>query len=553
MSKNLSTEQATARNAESFSKQLSILNQAAVGVILVRTREPFRAIETIHTFASSERLSYKVWTISRGWADYKSDPEVEPTTDNVVDPLAALRKIGSDNQLKAVYVMMYPHKPLSQNIGMIQTIKEYCRLFPETKKRLILVTPQTWEIPQELEDDLSILDFDAPSYAELDMTLDDIIQGMKVERRPQFSATDKDRILAAGAGMVAHEFENAVSRAMVTLRDQLPNVSVDEFVAIVMNVKTEIVRRSEVLEIMEPADIANIGGLDNLKAWIGKRARCFSQEAKDYGIEAPKGIALIGPPGTGKSASAKAISSVLGIPGIRFDVSRVFAGLVGQSEARVRAALKLVDAMAPCVLMIDEADKAFAGQANGSGGGDSGVGMRVLGTILTWMQETKSPVFLVVTANRVTGLPSEFLRKGRLDEVFSVSVPNEDERLAIAKIHLRIRGHDPEAVGGLEEVVIASAGYVPAEIEAAVKDGLIEAYTENRPITGTVIAEELRKTTPLSIAHKEQFDDMRLWAESNARPASLAPGQVVERPRVRERTAPGLASKAGPRMVSLDG
>lgn len=535
MSKNLSTVQSTTRNAESFRQRLTVLHQAAIGVILCRTREPFRAIESMRDFAFGERVDFKVWTISRGWATYsRANPTAEPVADNIVEPVAALKKIVADDT-PAVHVMMYPHKPLSQNIAMLQIVKEYCRLFSESRRRLILVTTPSWDLPPELEDDVVILDFDAPSYAELGTSYEALVGGIAEAKRPAFNAEQIDRILAAGAGMTQHEFENAVSRALVTLRAHLPAVKIEQFVDIVAKVKTEVVKRSEVLEMMEPDTIENIGGLENLKAWIRKRAHCFSQDARDYGVEPPKGIALIGPPGTGKSASAKAIASVLGLPLIKFDVSRVFNSLVGQSESRVRGALKMVDGMAPCVLMIDEADKAFAGQANGSGGGDSGVGMRVLGAILTWMQETRSPVFMVVTANRTTGLPSEFLRRGRLDEIFSVTVPHEDERMEILKIHLRKRAKDPETVACLQAAVDRSAGYVPAEIEAAVKDAIIEAYTSKQPLTGDLIAEQLQYMVPLSEAFSEQFEAMKQWAEQNARPASLPAGESRETVRIRSR------------------
>lgn len=562
MSRNLSTEQASARNANTYRRSLAILNQAAIGVVLCRTREPFRAIEALRDFAHGESSDFKVWTISRGWATYnRSNPAEEPTYDNAIEPLAALRAINGVGAQQGfgngVFVMMYVHKPLQQNLAMLQTMKEYCRLFPETKKRLVLITTPTWELPEELTDDVVILDFDVPSYAELGETYDKLMASVPQAKRPAFNEDQKDRILSAGAGMTNHEFENAVSRALVTLRAQLPRVEISDFADIVMRVKTEVVKRSEVLEIMETAPMENIGGLEGLKDWVNKRKHCFSQEARDYGVEPPKGIALIGPPGTGKSAASKAIGSVLGLPLIKFDVSRVFNSLVGQSESRVRQALKMVDAMAPCVLMIDEADKAFAGQAGGSGGGDSGVGMRVLGAILTWMQDTKSPVFMVVTANRTAGLPSEFLRRGRLDEIFSVTVPHEDERLEVLKIHLRKRGKNPDEVNDLAVAVQRCAGYVPAEIEAAVKDSIIEAFVQKRPLTGALIAEQFGNMVPLSEAFREQFDQMRLWAEQNARPASVPKGGTVAdaRPRSRARSggSPAMPTAVGPRSLGLDG
>ena len=279
----------------------------------------------------------------------------------------------------------------------------------------------------------------------------------------------------------------------------------------------------------------------------------FSQDARDFGVEPPKGIALIGPPGTGKTASGKAIASVLGIPMLKLDVGRIFQSLVGQSEQRVREATKLVDTMAPCVLLIDEADKAF----QVGSGGDSGVGQRVLGTLLTWMQETKSPVFMIVTANRTAGLPSEFLRRGRLDEIFNVTTPNETERLEIMKIHLRKRQQDPAKIEGLEEAVVNSAGYVSSEIESAVKDALIEAYTTKVPVTGKLIADQLSYMVPLSEAFREQFEEMAQWAENNARPASLKEGETVAKPVIRTRQrgsstpAPSVISN-GARATNLD-
>jgi SpoVK/Ycf46/Vps4 family AAA+-type ATPase len=219
-----------------------------------------------------------------------------------------------------------------------------------------------------------------------------------------------------------------------------------------------------------------------------------------------------------------------------------------KSESRVREALKLVDAMAPCVLMIDEADKAFAGQAGGGSSGDSGVGMRVLGAILTWMQETKSPVFVVVTANRVQNLPTEFLRRGRLDEIFSVSVPNEKSARKSSKSTCASDGKDPSAVPNLEALRQGSAGYVAAELEAAVKDAIIEAFVRKQPLTGELIAAQFENMVPISEAFKEDFEGMQVWATNNARPASRdASGSTAPRRRAR-RTA--IASKPGAKRAA---
>jgi len=274
----------------------------------------------------------------------------------------------------------------------------------------------------------------------------------------------------------------------------------------------------------------------------------FTDEAMEFGITPPRGITLVGPPGTGKSLVAKATAHMLGLPLIRFDVSRIFQSLVGSSEAKVRATLKLVDAMAPCVLFMDELDKVFGGTVSGLQG-DSGVGQRVLGSILTWLQEGDAPVFVVATANRVEYLPPEMMRRGRMDEVFSVQTPSEVERMEILRIHARKRGHDPDEIEDLDVAVAASNGYVGAELEAAVADALVAAFaSEDKTLTGQLIAQELSDLKPLSQAFPEQFQDMAEWAHNNARPANAG-----EPPRpVRQRTRTSEPSGSG-RAVNLDG
>lgn len=558
----MSTAQATKRNAASFRQQLMVLHSAAIGVVQVRTTEPFRAIEAIRDFAYAEEKNFRFWNIVDGWVTIsKSNPDAKPTTDSLSDPFQALMALTgkgggnafeTDNSKGGIYCMVNPHKPLAQNLKMIHLLKEYAKTFPlDSKYRLLLITPPSFSMPEELREDVVILDFDPPSYAELRDVLVAMIEGIRnPAKRPNLSATDLELIVNNGTGMTKQEFENAVSRALVSERARLPNVTAADIAGHVGNVKTEVVMRSEVLELMEPVPIDTIGGLDNLKDWAIKRSRTFSQTAREFGIEPPKGIALIGPPGTGKTLCGKAIASVLGIPMLKLDVGRIFQSLVGQSEQRVREATKLVDTMAPCVLLIDEADKAF----QVGSGGDSGVGQRVLGTLLTWMQETKSPVFLVVTANRTENLPAEFLRRGRLDEVFSVTIPNEDERREIIKIHLRKRKQEPDQIADLDAAVMSSQGYVSAELEAAVKDAVIEAYIADQAVTGQLIADQLAHMVPLSVAFKTQFDAMEEWARNNARPASREGGARAVEKRDRRRVPSTSANplSVGARATNLD-
>jgi SpoVK/Ycf46/Vps4 family AAA+-type ATPase len=556
----LTSAQATARNADDFRLQLKILSDAGVGVILCRTREPARAIASIRALAAvhQPKWNFRTWTVLNGWETHDlNNAGKKPETNGTKDPNQALQQVGGLNGDQpfpdhGFYVMYYPHhflKPGQPIPPIIQALKEYTDQFAESERRLILIAPLGTTLPTELEEDISILDFDPPSHAELRDSYARIMKSLD-KKAPIMGEADLDRLLAAGSGMSQMEFETALARATVVHKTKLPAVDPDLIISEVMKAKVEVVKRSEILEVMPTEDIANVGGLEELKEWLRKRSHCFGDDARAFGIEPPKGIALIGPPGTGKSLSAKATAKMLGLPLIKFDVSRVFAGLVGESEARVRAALKMLDAMAPCVAMLDEVDKAF--QRN-SGGGDSGVSQRVLGSILTHMQESSAPIFWVATANRVDNLPSEFLRRGRLDEVFSVSLPDFDERLEVLKIHLRIRGVDPDDVEELQRAAMASEGYVPAEIEAAVKDTLIDVFTaeqENVFVTGPRIAAQLANMKPLSQAFAQDFRNMQEWAENNARPASRAKAEALASARV---VAPPPRSRSGTtRRIAVD-
>ena len=269
---------------------------------------------------------------------------------------------------------------------------------------------------------------------------------------------------------------------------------------------------------MPSGNLSEVGGLQGLKQWIAQRKKCFTPEAKAFGIEAPKGMLLAGPPGCGKSVCAKAVSGELGLPLIMMNISSVFNSLVGESEARIRSALKTIKAMSPCVVFLDEIDK--AGLSSESQG-DSGVGKRVLGNILTFMQEEADGVFFIFTANRPWSLSSELFRKGRLDEIFSVTLPNASEREDIFKIHLAKRGKNPDDVEGLSKAVKASGDFVPAELEGAVKEAIIKAFEKDLPVSGDLIVDALTETKKLKDAYPEDFSQMETWATNHARPSSL--------------------------------
>jgi SpoVK/Ycf46/Vps4 family AAA+-type ATPase len=240
-----------------------------------------------------------------------------------------------------------------------------------------------------------------------------------------------------------------------------------------------------------------------------------------------KGILLVGPPGTGKSLSAKVIGMILGIPMLRWDVARTFASLVGETERRTGETLALADAMSPCGLWLDEVDKAFAG-VQGGGANDSGVGMKMFGQVITWMQERKKPVFLFATANDVRGLPSAFYRKGRFDEVFALDLPNMKEREAIFRIHLLKRKRNPEGLVDLPKLSAATRDFVGAEIEAVIERAMFRAFAQRRQLTEQDIINAIARTVPISKTASAEIDVMRTWSQKNATPASSP--EIAEEP-----------------------
>jgi len=283
--------------------------------------------------------------------------------------------------------------------------------------------------------------------------------------------------------------------------------------------KKSIIRKNGLLEYYEPEiSLDDVGGLDNLKDWLVKRKQAFSDRAAAFGLPVPRGVLLLGVQGCGKSLCAKAISTMWNLPLLRLDLGRIFASRIGGSESNIRRAITLAEEVAPCILWIDEIDKAFGGQ--GGDLSDGGASRRVMGTFLTWLGEKKSSVFVAATANNVSAMPPELLRKGRFDEIFFVDVPNERERQRILAIHLARVGRDP-ANFNLPSLALATDGFNGAEIEQAVISGLFNAFYDNgRELTDWDISLAAAETVPLSKTMREEVEALRRWCHSRARPAS---------------------------------
>lgn len=388
---------------------------------------------------------------------------------------------------------------------------------------LIIVAP-VLKLPTDLDKEITILDFPLPTETEILKILENMMETNKADGRIVFEVTEtgKEKLSKAALGLTLNEAENAFARAMVE-DGKLSDSDVDT----VLDEKRQTIKKSGILEFIN-VDVAleDVGGLQNLKRWLLKRNESWLDEAKSYGLPAPKGILITGVPGCGKSLTAKAIGAAWQLPLLRLDIGKIFAGLVGSSEQNMRTAIKTAEAIAPCILWIDEIEKGFAGS---SGSGDSGTSARVFGSFLTWMQEKKESVFVIATANNIDKLPPEFLRKGRFDEIFFVDLPTLSERKLIWDLHLNKRLKSEEVLGDtkLDEklyVLLAeqTEGYSGAEIEQAVVAGLFDAFSEKRSITADDLVRSVKNMVPLSITQAETIETIRDWANVRAVAATAA-------------------------------
>ena len=813
-----------------YLQKFGVLSDAAVGGFFTHAREPHRVQRALREWAYVNNQPFHEWNALQGWLSYTDDPEAKPKVEKVIDPMTALKWIadmdGDGKKAKTgVFLIHWPHFYVDKIPAMMHCLKHYCREFTtDPFRRLVLLSPEGAKLPLEIEHDVVQLDLDLPTRDELRVIYNSVIgslsNGSATSEMP-YTEEQVHKIVEIGAGMTETEFEVSVSTAIIENRETWPRTPLEDFVKIISVNKTAVIKKSDVLELMDSESMDNIGGLDGYKDWIRMRRKCFTKEAQDFGVDRPKGVVAIGPPGclawdtpmsyvrgernsgrpillrelyrkfngiqtdtrgwgkqtptflhsfchetgklfynrivsvidagwkpvmlltttggrslkltsihpvltpdgfveagrltpgqtvivrgsmktnpaveqygrkprvtveglkfyasgwrhvvkdgektytyfrqhrarlvveahmngmayddyvhrlktdpeaitlktlsremavhhsdenpmndelgnllvlfkpehdrlhsdesnfnveytaldtvesvvpygtthtydiemetpgnnfatedgllvhnTGKTLLAKATASpqALNLPLVKLDISKVFNSKVGESEARVRAALKQLEVIAPCVVLFDEVDKGLGGAHQGNN--DSGVSQRVLGTILTFIQENKHPIFWVLTANRAHGLDPALLRRGRMDEVFSVMPPNAVERLAVLKIHLRKRKQNPDILTDLDLAVIASEGFVSAEIESAVADAITVAFDQSLPINGALIKKQMGTVKPISVAFKDDFDMMSEWAINNARPASITPPKVADE---RVRTAPASNGATAPR------
>lgn len=515
---NESLQNKAAPPSHPFQEKLRTYIRAGYSLLYVVTAEEERAIELITGVVAEKELSNRkplIWSVSRGLCG--ADNKVVDA--RTADPKKVLPFL-LDYKQPGVFILEDFHFFLDERAPAaaltIRQLRDLVTPFPAERKTMVLLSP-VLKIPPELEKDITVLDLEMPTDEELLAVLDETAEQMsdnpKVDVNLEGDA--RERIVKALNGLTRLEAENALAKVIVTHS----RIDVED-TDLLLAEKEQIIRKSGMLEFYaSPEKFGAIGGLDQLKRWLRQRGRAFSEAARAYGLPSPKGLLLVGVPGCGKSLTAKAVAAEWKMPLLKFDLGKVFGGLVGQSEENMRRAIKMAEAVAPCILWIDEIEKGLSGSRGNTG--DSGVAARVFGTLLTWMEEKKKEVFAIATANDIEGLPPELLRKGRFDEVFFIDLPSPQERAHILAIHLT-RHHRDYKDFDVARHTSATDGFSGAELEQAVISALYEAFAEGEEtrLEDRHLDAAITATVPLSVAMRPKIAKLREEARLKWRLAS---------------------------------
>ncbi len=504
-------QQATSAPAESrtkppFEDRLRTLVRARHSVIWVVTHEEDRILKILSRIAnaSTPARHLYLWSHSKGLESINGK---RTTVDaDMLDPVVAIADFqaratgqGQDSEAGALFVMRDLHRKLDDGV-VYRHLRDAVASLLATRCSIVITAPVA-NLPTELQKDVVVIDMPLPTAQELRDRVTPLLASSGV------ACTEEKLSYAvrAGMGMTEEEFAGAV-------RDTLVHKELDP--AVILRAKEQIVRNSGILELYQGEESPkDIGGLDILKDWMVAAGRAFSDEAKAYGLKPRRGAFLVGPPGTGKSLSAKAAARAMGVPLLDLRADQIFGRYVGESEGKLRQALKTADAIQPCILKVDEMEKLLGTSA----GENSNVDKRVLGMLLSWLQDHESAVMVVGTANDALAMDPAVLR--RFDATFLVDLPNATERAQIFGIHLHKAKRDPSRFD-LQLLAAETPGFSGSEIQQVISEALYMAFGVNREMDEADLISVIRATKPLSQSRKQEIEAMRTWAAANARPSS---------------------------------
>lgn len=489
-------------------RELALLVNSTYPLIYMETWEEARAEGILLRVAQELGVPFYTWTITVGLARAGGAPIYN--SHEPAQVLATIGTIGGDG----LFLLKDFHKYLDQDV-IVRKVRDLAESFGRTRRAIIITAPVV-NVPVELEKEAARFSLRLPGEAELNQLANATARELLAQHHLR-NILYPEQMVALTRSLRGLTLEEA--RRILT-QSILRGSGLDQgTIELINEEKGDLVKDQGVIEFLKPeSGLKAVGGLAHLKLWLSKRHAALSPDAARYGLDPPKGILIFGVQGCGKSLCAKAVAREWNLGLLKFDTSRLLEKFVGESEKNLRKSLQVAEAVAPAVLWIDEIEKMFPSAALHSDA-DGGLSMRLFGAFLTWMQENKSPVFIVATSNDISSLPPEFLRKGRFDEIFFVDLPGLEERAAIFSIHLQHHQQEP-ARFNLPQLAQASAGWSGAEIEQAVKSSLYAAFDQKVPLCEELVLKELRSTYPLSITMKEKIEALRAWAQQRAVPAN---------------------------------
>ena len=479
-----------------FKAEFELLLRSRYSIIYIQTREEERVENTIAESAKKQgnRAVY-IWDFVEGYQNNPNDIGLGKR-----NPLQSLELVEKLPESAPAIFVLRDFQRFLEDISISRKLRNLAKKLKSQPKNLVILASEI-SVPEDLTEIITIIEFPLPNSQEISQEVERLLMsmGQYVEKRLL------DEVVRASLGLSIERIRKVLAKA-ITTHGGLEINDVD----LILEEKRQTIRQTQILDFY-PAheNISDIGGLDNLKDWLLRRGGAFSEQARQYGLPYPRGLLLAGIQGTGKSLTAKAIAHHWHLPLLRLDVGRLFGGLVGESESRTRQMISIAEALAPCVLWIDEIDKGFAGLKSQ---GDGGTTSRVFGTFITWLAEKISPVFVVATANNIESLPPEILRKGRFDEIFFVGLPNQEERKAIFEVHLsrlrpyNIKGYD------IARLAYETPDFSGAEIEQSLIEAMHIGFSQNREFTTEDILESASQIIPLARTAEEQIKFLQDWA-----------------------------------------
>jgi SpoVK/Ycf46/Vps4 family AAA+-type ATPase len=491
-----------------FNDELALFLKARYPIIYINTIEEDRVEYVIRkNIKTNLNRSIYTWDFVDG---YTNNPNNEGFAKR--NPLQALELVERLNVETPALFLLKDFNRFLTDLSISRKLRNISKILKLQPKTLIIIGSEL-TIPKELRDLITVIEFQLPLEQEINQELTRLVQSLKINVNSQLF----ENLVRACQGLSLERIRRVLSKIIATYK------TIDEnSIAVLLSEKKQIISQTEILEYSSVNEkIANLGGLDNLKDWLKKRKTAFSIQASNYGLPTPRGLLLIGLQGTGKSLTAKAIANDWQLPLLKLDVGKLFGGIVGESESRLRQMINVAETISPCILWIDEIDKAFSATESK---GDSGTSNRVLATFISWLSEKTRPVFVIATANNIDLLPLEIIRKGRFDEIFFLDLPKKEEREEIFKIHLQEFRPNTWNLFDYSKLAQFSDDFSGAEIRQSIIEGMYHAFYEKREFTTDDICLALKELIPLAHLESDQMIRLQTWASSGRiRSASSKP------------------------------